>query len=145
MLYVHTLLAQDTIDISNPSQCSPGAMQYHKAFFDSADYWRQCDDPDNIGILHFWPMRNNRDPWTSFALKHRGHQLPPIYGVGLPIWHTLEKIPPEVLQNYQVGTMKLRPIIVMEGHDSIYPAIYGREITSEQFYTRPVDAYVKAP
>ena len=41
--------------------------------------------------------------------------------------------------------MKLRPIIVMKANDNVCSAIYGREITSDQFYTRPVDAYIKAP
>ena len=45
-----------------------------------------------------------------------------------------------------MGNLRLRPIIIRKNNnDSIFPAIYGREITSSHFYTRPADAYVKAP
>ena len=41
--------------------------------------------------------------------------------------------------------MKLRPIIIQKVEDSLYPAVYGHEISASQFGSLTADAYVKAP
>ncbi len=133
-MYAHLLFAQDTIDITHPSPCSPGVQyDYGLAFFDSiyCPNSRTCIWPDNSYI----------SMWKSLAIKHYyPGQLPPIYGVGIPMWRNSYTAPP-----YYVGKMKLRPIIIQKVEDSLYTAVYGHEISSSQFGSLTADAYVKAP
>ena len=133
-MYAHLLFAQDTIDITHPSPCSPGVQyDYRLAAFDSiyCDNGREC----------IWPDFSFSSMWESLATKHYyPGQLPPIYGVGIPMWRNSYTAPP-----YYVGKMKLRPIIIQKVEDSLYPAVYGHEISSSQFGSLTADAYIKAP
>lgn len=131
-MYAHLLFAQDTIDITHPSPCSPGVQyDYRLAAFDSIS----CPN----SLISIWPNDHFSSMWTSFATKHYyPGQLPPIYGVGIPMWRRPFTEP-------SFYAMKLRPIIIQKVEDSLYPAVYGHEISASQFGSLTADAYVKAP
>ena len=147
LLLFCTVQAQDTVDFSLPNQAYrniPFTFQY--ALFDSSDIALYGWD-DNYYPRYYWPHVNynsNRNVWICVVTKHIPAQMPPIYGIGIPIWQLPERY---WIPGMTAGKMKIRPIIVGKKKESdvTYPATYGRIIDANQLYTRPSDAYVKVP
>ena len=137
--------AQDTIDYSLPSQAYrsiPYTFRY--AFFDSLDHFSQIDS-DSYYPDYCWPPYNFRlyhNIWRSVVTKHYPTNMPPIYGIGIPLWHLTQGFWNPTTPG---ETTQLRPVIAVKESDSLYLTTYGRIVESDQLCTRPPDAYIKAP
>ena len=137
--------AQDTIDYSLPSQAYRSIpYTFRNAFFDSLDHFSQIDS-DSSYPDYYWPpyiSRLHHNIWRSVVTKHYPTNMPPIYGIGIPLWQLTQGFWNPTTPG---ETTQLRPVIAVKESDSLYLTTYGRIVESDQLCTRPPDAYIKAP